>query len=153
MNFFDFWWILNIFDRAASWFSKTIFEMFTIAIHATTFDRFGPRFSRWFRPWGPPRFTFEILDAKKIRKRNPFARELQIARKVAVFDQNLSVTPWFDHGLRSFLESSTLLCTEMKRVGRKFWHRIVSVFCRNHTYRKGTLFRWNSWFRSSKIDT
>ena len=104
-----FWGTFLIFDdfsdilnRAASWYEKTNFEMIVVAITAIIFDHFEPRFLRWFGPWVPPRFTFEILSAKKIRKRNCFARELEIAWKVAVFDEKLSVTLWFDHGIRTF---------------------------------------------------
>ena len=107
ITFWATFWIFDdfsiILDWSASWFQKISFENIIFAIHATTFNRFGPCFSRWFEAWGPPRFTFEILSAKKIRKRNRFARELQISWKVAVFDENLSVTLWFYYEIRTFL--------------------------------------------------
>ena len=74
-TFFIFEDFSIILGWSASWFLKIVFEIIIFAIHATTFSRFGPSVSRWFGPWGPPRFIFEILIFAKI-----WFREMLILR-------------------------------------------------------------------------
>ena len=114
-----------ILDYSASWFQKISFENIIFAIHVTTFNRFGPYFSRWFEAWGPPRFTFEILSANKIASEIALHESCKYHEKLPFLTR---ICRWLsDFTMKS--ELFWILASTVYRTGAG-WKRIVASYCK-----------------------